>query len=348
MMLVPALFGVGMFLAYWMKLPYLYQNGRYIMPILPMVILLGLGGVGTVLSLLRKSVLRDELALKRVETALWVIFVGSFTYGSWQSRPFYQDYCKYISDRQVRTARWMHDNLPEDAVVGTHDVGAIAYYSGRKIVDMVGLIDPEMIQNIGNIDKMKEFLVRGKVTHLALLRNWFEVVNVNPLFQTNEQTPEIMEVFEFDPSLMHMTSTEVSWLTARGWEFLIRGDARQGGPLVEQAVQRDSLSSRAHHHFGWALMMVGEFGRSEAELRKAIALHPSYWSAYFALAQVPLRQGKTADGVSRLEKLLSMYPRMLPAAQQLAQIHEHQGDTAKAQYYMEVYNKGLELDAKKE
>ena len=345
--LIPVLFSVGMFLAYWMKLPYLYQNGRYMMPILPMVILLGLGGVATVLSLLKKSIVKDEHTVAQIQTVLSVIFVGSFAYGSWQNRVTYQDFCKYISDRQVRTAHWLHDNLPEDAVIGTHDIGAIAFYSQRRTVDMVGLISPEMIQNIGNLDKLKEFLVRQGVTHLALLRNWFEVVNVNSVFRTDEQNPEIMEVFEFDPARIHMTSKEVNWLTERGWQFLLRGDTQQGGPLVERAVQLDSLSSRAHHHFGWALMMIGQFDRSERQLRRAIELHPAYWNAYFALAQIPLRQGKTDEGIARLQKLVAMNPEMLVADQQLMQIYEQQGDTARARYYLEQYNKGMEPNAKK-
>ncbi len=340
--LIPLLFSTGMFLAYWMKLPYLYQNGRYMMPILPFVILLGLSGMVTVLSFLRKAAVRDEHTISQIRTVLSVIFIGAFAYGSWQGRVTYQDYCKYISDRQVKTAHWLHDHLPEDAVIGTHDVGAIAFYSQRKIVDMVGLISPEMIENIGNLGKLKEFLVKQGVTHLALLRNWFEVVNVNSIFHTDEQRPEIMEVFEFDPERVHLTSKEVNWLTDRGWQFLLRGDAQQGGPFVERAVQLDSLSSRAHHHFGWALMMIGQFDRSERELRKAIELHPEYWNAYFALAQVPLREGKTAEGIARLQNLVKMYPKMLVADQQLSQIYEQMGDTARARYYMDEYTKGME------
>lgn len=344
--LVPVLFSFGLFLAYWMKLPYLYQNGRYMMPVLPFVVLLGLGGVAMVLSLLKKNVVRDEHTVRQIQTVLAVIFIASFAYGSWQNRVTYQDYCKYISDRQVRTARWLHDNLPEDAVIGTHDIGAIAFYSERKIVDMVGLISPEMIQNIGNLDKLKEFLMRQGVTHLALLRNWFEVVNVNSVFHTVEQTPEIMEVFEFNPERVHMTSKEVNWLTDTGWQFLLRGDAQQGGPLVERAVQLDSVSSRAHYHFGWALMMIGQFDRSESQLRKAIELHPDYWNAYFALAQVPFRRGETAEGIKRLRNLVEMNPKMRVADQQLMQIYEQQGDTARARFYLQRYNKGMELNAK--
>ncbi len=342
--LVPLLFSAGLFGAYWMKLPYLYQNGRYLMPLLPFVILLGVHGVAVLKEFLgpRVSFLAKQASQVYVVRLILALLVLLNAYGSWKSRELYQDYCRYITDRQVRTALWMRDRLPESAVIATHDVGAIAFYSGKRIVDMVGLISPEMIQNIGNLDKLRESLVQQKVTHLAVLRNWFEVVNVNALFQTDEQKPEIMEVFPYDPGRVHITSQRVNWLTDIGWRYLAQGNVQQGGPYVENAVQADSNSSRAHHHFGWALMMVNQYDRSEEELRKALQLNPEYWSAYFALAQVPLRRGNVKEGIARLESLVKMNPNMFAALQQLAQIWEQQGDTARARMYYDRFNKGME------
>ena len=338
-LLVPLMFSLGMIGAYWWKLPYLYQNGRYLMPVLPFVILIGLEGMRAALAFFRPrtNMLAEKRTFTIVQVALVTLFAASLAYGSWESRASYQDYCNYINNRQVKTAHWIHDHLPENAVVATHDVGAIAFYSGRRIVDMVGLISPEAIANIGNMGKMEDFLIHEGVTHLAVLRNWFEVVNINPLFRTNEQTPEIMEVFKFDTSRVHFTSREVNWLTNTGWSYLSAGDVRDGGPMVERAVQLDSLSSRAHDHFAWALMMIGQFDRAEQELHKAIEIQPDNWNAYFALTQVPLRRGDTEEGIKRLEALLRLNPKMLAAYQVLARVYEQQGDTAKAQASLEAF-----------
>lgn len=337
--LIPLLFSAGMFLAYWMKLPYLYQNGRYLMPILPFVILLGLSGTDVLFRLASPVVafLASEKAQAVVKHLVFALLVVLSAYGSWDGRTMYQDFCKYITDRQVKTALWVRDHLPKDAIVATHDVGALGYYSERRIVDMVGLISPEMIQNIGDLGKLEESLVRQHVTHLAVLRSWFEVVNINPIYQTNEQKPEVMEVFEFQPARIHITSKRVNWLTNTGWQYLIRGNVQQGGPYVENAVQADPNSSRAHHHFGWALMMVNQFERSELEFRKALELQPDNWRAYFALAQIPLRQGKTQEGIAKLQQLLKLNPSMLVALQQLGQIYQAQGDTAQARKYLDLY-----------
>lgn len=330
--LIPLLFSVGLFTAYWMKLPYLYQNGRYMMPILPFVILLGLSGLRWMLTGAEKrfSPRISARTIRTVQTTLMALLIVQFALGTWNGRVVYQESCKYISDRQVRTAFWIRDHLPPDAIVATHDVGALAYYSERRVVDMVGLISPEIIDHIKDLTATKEFLVRHHVTHLAVLRNWFEVVNVNPIFQTSEATPEIMEVFRFEPDSIHFTSPVVAWLTSRAWSYLSRGDVQEGKPMVERAVQLDSLSSRAHHHLGWALMMEGDLDRAEQEFHTALRLHPEYWPAHFALTQVPLRRGRPLEAVRRLELLLRANPNMLAAYQAIAQIYGQMGEDEKA------------------
>ncbi|GJQ21613.1 MAG: hypothetical protein HBSIN02_19680 [Bacteroidia bacterium] len=329
---LPLLFTVGLFTSYWMKLPYLYQNGRYMMPILPFVILLGLSGLHWMSTRAgeRFSRLLSARTIRAVQITLMAFLIIQFALGVWDGRVLYQESCKYISDRQVRTALWIRDHLPQDAIVATHDVGALAYYSERRIVDMVGLISPEIIDHLKNLSATKEFLVRHNVTHLAVLRNWFEVVNVNPIFQTREATPEIMEVFRFEPDSLHFTSPFVAWLTSRAWSYLSRGDVREGKPLAERAVQLDSLSSRAHHHLGWALMMEGDLDGAEHEFHAALRLHPEYWSAHFALTQVPLRRGQPLEAVRRLKLLLKANPNMLAAYQAIAQIYGQMGENEKA------------------
>lgn len=100
--------------------------------------------------------------------------------------------------------------------------------------------------------------------------------------------------------------------------------------MVERAVQLDSLSSRAHHHLGWALMMEGDLDRAEQEFHTALRLHPEYWPAHFALTQVPLRRGRPLEAVRRLELLLRANPNMLAAYQAIAQIYGQMGEDEKA------------------
>jgi hypothetical protein len=44
-----------------------------------------------------------------------------------------------IDQQQVALGRWANENLPQDAIIGVNDTGAIAYFSRRRTFDIVGL-----------------------------------------------------------------------------------------------------------------------------------------------------------------------------------------------------------------
>src|SRR5262249_36286945 len=50
-----------------------------------------------------------------------------------------------INAMQVDIARWIDRELPRTARVATNDVGAIAYFSRREIVALMGLVTPAII-----------------------------------------------------------------------------------------------------------------------------------------------------------------------------------------------------------
>jgi len=48
--------------------------------------------------------------------------------------------------------RWLASNSDEAAVVATPDIGAIGFYSGRKVLDLGGLVSPEINRMRARID----------------------------------------------------------------------------------------------------------------------------------------------------------------------------------------------------
>ena len=46
---------------------------------------------------------------------------------------------------QVHLGRWVDTNLPRTARIATNDIGAIAYFSRREVIDLMGLVTPEII-----------------------------------------------------------------------------------------------------------------------------------------------------------------------------------------------------------
>ncbi len=337
--LISVLWIAGMFAAYWKNLPYLIQEGRYMMPVLPFLFLLALEGIRLLLSLLKKIV----RVLHRQESAVAIAVVLLFIAGlngawTWESRTSYAESCKYITDRQVTTAHWIHEHLPEGAVVGTHDIGAIGYYSGRRIADMVGLVSPAMIESIGSLDKLQQFLIEQKVTHIAVLRNWFEVTNQNSLFQTNERDFEIMEVFEFDKVRTHFTPSEAGNRTNTALRYLSQNNVQSAGTLLAQAVMADPNNSKTHFELGIAYFVVSKLDDAERELVKAIDLHKDYWDAELTLAQVMALRGHADSAMVHIERIVERNPSYAPAYRVLADLYSSaRKDTLRAREMMNKY-----------
>jgi hypothetical protein len=83
-----------------------------------------------------------------------------------------------IHDQQVATGRWIDRNLPPHAVVALNDAGAIAYYGGRRVVDLVGLVtNGSAAPNRAGSGSLYEWLEglppAERPTHFAIFPSWY-------------------------------------------------------------------------------------------------------------------------------------------------------------------------------
>jgi hypothetical protein len=84
-----------------------------------------------------------------------------------------------ISKQQVWLGKWAAHNLPADAIIGVNDTGAIAYMSGRRTFDVVGLTTegeaPYWAAGPGaRFEHWERVRARGGTlpSHLFVYRNW--------------------------------------------------------------------------------------------------------------------------------------------------------------------------------
>ena len=75
----------------------------------------------------------------------------------------------------------------EDVIIGAHDIGAIGYYSSREIVDLAGLITPDVIPFIRNEQKLAYYLNQENADYLVSFPDWYPVLTQNliPVFQSD-------------------------------------------------------------------------------------------------------------------------------------------------------------------
>jgi hypothetical protein len=149
---------------YFMRLP-AYQHGRYILPAFPVLYLWGMIG-------LMEYVLFPK-ANQRV-AFLWqsslMILVLAFQWAG--ARQNAQDVI-LIETQMVRTAQWMNENLPADAVLAVHDIGAIGYFTNNTIIDLAGLVTPDVIPFIRDERRLAEYVNASDAEYLVTFPEWY-------------------------------------------------------------------------------------------------------------------------------------------------------------------------------
>jgi len=166
---------------YAWRLPVTYQHGRYIIPAMPVGFLFGLSG------LIKWAEMKTEELWRRLISGVWIgstiIVAASFwIYGA---RAYALDVA-VIETEMVRTARWIEENTKENAIIAAHDIGALGYFAERKILDLAGLITPDVIPIIRDEDKLAEHLDKEGVDYLMTFPSWYSELTdgLIPVYQS--------------------------------------------------------------------------------------------------------------------------------------------------------------------
>lgn len=81
-----------------------------------------------------------------------------------------------INEMQVALGHWVVEHTPPDAVLALNDIGAITYISERPIVDLAGLVTPEVIPLLRLPDRgahLVELMAERDVQYVIIFPNWF-------------------------------------------------------------------------------------------------------------------------------------------------------------------------------
>ena len=200
--LAPILWAAGYILLFAVRLPAAYQHGRYIMPAMPVLFLVCTWGLQKLLfnwdnRSAWKRILRKSWLLSLGITQVFFIFLGA------------QAYTKdvaVINTEMVQTAKWIQENTNEDAVIAAHDIGALGYFSDRSIIDLAGLISPEVIPFIRDEERLAEYISDRKADYLVIFPSWYPslAASATPVYYSNgDYSPgmggENMFVYKLQP-----------------------------------------------------------------------------------------------------------------------------------------------------
>jgi hypothetical protein len=90
----------------------------------------------------------------------------------WYEAPNYAAKVKNINDLEVATGHWLSRETRADARIATNDIGAIAFYSQRFIIDTEGLVTPEAIHP-KRMRRFVPFLAEQKPDLLVIFPEWY-------------------------------------------------------------------------------------------------------------------------------------------------------------------------------
>lgn len=84
-----------------------------------------------------------------------------------------------INDQQVKIARWINENVDRNDKIAVNDIGAIGFINKNYIVDMAGLITPEILRyrSLGkedNLDSVNYLLKKNYVSYIVIYDEWFK------------------------------------------------------------------------------------------------------------------------------------------------------------------------------
>jgi len=139
-----------------------------------MLIILGLGGT---VNLLSHGPWRVPKAVLAISTPLVLVlfwFLGARTYAT--------DVI-FIKRELVDVAHWLREETPPQAIVATHDIGAIGYFSQRTLVDIAGLANPEVIPFIDAQERLLAYLEEKNVDYFVTFPSWYPTIVASPEFR---------------------------------------------------------------------------------------------------------------------------------------------------------------------
>jgi hypothetical protein len=239
-----------------------YQEGRYIAPVAPLMLIIGVIGIysaaryGALMFAEAKFMGRPAtVVLERSLVWLFVLLAVAAQFRNvWHRGQVYGKEVSNIEEMQVSIGKWVDRNLPGDALLAVNDVGAITYFSQRRVLDTVGLISPEVLDYRHPGERLEaaafRFLRAERPDYAVLFPDWYpEIVKrdelVEPMHRVVLKENVICGAAEMVVYRMHWDALEA---TEAGGDSAADADAASGhrrpaasvtAPAAEQATAKE-------------------------------------------------------------------------------------------------------------
>jgi hypothetical protein len=149
---------------------------RYLIPLIPFVNIIGMYILVYLLNkkfftkfkkqiFKRKELLASLIIISFVYYVAYAIALGNNT--------------DNINSQQVKLAKWVNENVRRDETIALNDIGAITFINKNRIIDMAGLVTPELLKYRSytwkdNLDSINYLLKKNNVSYIIIYDDWFK------------------------------------------------------------------------------------------------------------------------------------------------------------------------------
>jgi len=118
---------------------------RYLAPLTPVLLVaLALAGAH-----LQKRIPAASLRYRVTNGVLLAGLLGSVALNFWlltaRVRPHAEKFPIGLKECYLGMGYWLHDNSSDDAIIAALDIGAVGYASDRRVLDLMGLVSPDIM-----------------------------------------------------------------------------------------------------------------------------------------------------------------------------------------------------------
>ena len=157
------------------------HHGRYLIPLIPFINIVSIYILRKIHQYFRNKEFKKYILLRKATIALVLIFSinSAVIFASalgWN--------VENINSQQVKIGNWLKTNLPGEKAFGMNDIGAIGFFTDKYVVDMAGLVTPDVFkfQKMSYEDGAKallKFLKSKDVNYIIIYPDWYEYIMEN-------------------------------------------------------------------------------------------------------------------------------------------------------------------------
>ncbi|MGD2205748.1 MAG: hypothetical protein PVH17_03120 [Anaerolineae bacterium] len=197
--LLPVVWWFAFLSVYALRLPVAYQHGRYTMPTIPILILYGAWGTAEILR--PRSPRVSVRVLSQAAPLAIALLAPIFLVRGAEA---YHDDVGFIDGEMVATARWLNEHTSSGDLIAVHDIGAVGYLTDRPLLDLAGLMSPEVIPFLTDVEQLTDWMLERGAEYAVFFPDF------SPTYSQ----------LAADPTLQPVYCTDYAWTQTQGHQNL--------------------------------------------------------------------------------------------------------------------------------